>query len=790
MESVVSTIAIALAMCIALCMDGSGNGIYCDIAGVDVLYHNLAISRAVDFLAQFKPRSNVTPTQWGSYLEELFTTIYTRLYSGTPYELLPNNKSLLNGNAVIDCGHEPASIASQLDIGGIFYEFAHSFFDQNGFFATTDVAKTSQKLAVLYYNINNKFSGSIACNLVLRVFLTAMGRMRGFREKLGGIDLRRLSAENIKQLMAADSAQKIAEVLAVAMDSSKVILCPDSQQTYFSWPDLSVSIAGNRFIAVNADSDVVENFGASNNSDQLVVLINGTLVPIEQFRKRLLQHIRSGALLADFVIPAEEITAKLRYIESTGIGYDISKEKYIDYTDVTKSVPPICMSLHPITKLTYWQHRQLAEYLNAQHQVTIEDLADLSLAKELLQDATIRNSKWQVCIKLASERMNAIMHDLRARVIAEIENIPHADTHNASGLSPHFVMTMGGSASGKSSNSYFKAKYRRAKGDIGVEYVVASLDEARAYSDIYHILVAAGHHADDYEAVNIWASSYRSCLCEEALKRRCNVIYDGSGIDYNARYAPIVQKFRDAGYTTEIVATDCLLIINNDRRDKYKYSAIDRIIKRAGYCPHSKQKLNLAGTAKELTEYRSLPWRVAINKHINFPTSLLAALADRNMQKIVVVDNAGEVKNSKVMAESFIIKSQKLALLWDAQAKGNLAVVLQQDNLLPDDKDLNPPDDMQDIAFLAADFGDYAHILVITDINRFVDIVEKRQFNPNASGIDNLTFIKSDLSFMINEIDKPNGKPYCATGGIECSVADMKMRCNEPGFSYMWINSG
>jgi hypothetical protein len=127
-----------------------------------------------------------------------------------------------------------------------------------------------------------------------------------------------------------------------------------------------------------------------------------------------------------------------------------------------------------------------------------------------------------------------------------------------------------------------------------------------------------------------------------------------------------------------------MLVVPESRRSTFPSSAIDRILARAG---------------KATEHYRTLPWRVAINKHIGFPASLLAAAHDPHLHQLMLVDNAG--------------------------AAG-------QETLLAETKETNGQRELH-----------------VYQPSRMAEVLEKAQLNPNAHSPQALTWLKSGASFLM-----------------------------------------
>ena len=729
----------------------------------------LVIHRAIEFLRRFRSKSNVTQTQWGSYLDDLFREIYLELYVDTT-PISPQQK--LEGLL------ESSQRAMELSV--IFHDFAQDFYDANGFFGTTDPQRNAELMAGLYVKVERFYPFADATSLVLRVFFTALGRMRGFQEKLGGIDLRRLSVRHADIMLDTEKTpEQMTEVFLAAMDVRRGQEYREQTPPHFYWEDRSVTLYGKRFIQADRSEVGIELTKPVDDDERLIVLVNGALITEAQCVQHVRAHMREGELLGSLRIASEHWVGRLTDLGDDLFGKSIFDKQEIDCIDVSEGAMPICMNLHPLSLLTHSQHSRLEHYLQSEFGADIRALNNPDFAKEV-RLSLIGFERADKMIELASHQMQRITQSLNQSIKHEIAQYPNAKATAA----PHLVMTMGGSGSGKGSNHYFNAHYKDENGKIREDYIYASLDEGRPYSDIYHVLIAAGHHADDYEAVHLWADTRRNWLCDTARDQSYNVIFDGSGVDYKGRYDKIVRAFSDSGYRTEVVAADCLLIAPESRRDKYPMPALERIMYRAGYNPD--------GTPlppKEGGHYRTLPWRIAINKHIGFPASLLAALADKHLGKIILVDNAGAEAQDKVIAESFILDDRELFALEGAEQSGELVPLLVRENLLPHGIE---PQQMkaENTGYLAARVGGVNHILVMVDMERMVDVIEKAQLNLNAHGPSNLTLVKFLASFIIDKIDKPEGQDMTPPEMREAYEKVLAKNPDTPRPSYLRLNRG
>jgi len=729
----------------------------------------LAINRGIEFLRKFQAKSNVTQTQWGSYLDDSFRQIYLELFIDTT-PISPQQK--LEGLL------ETSQRAMELSV--IFHDFARKFYDHNGFFSTTDKKRNAELMAELYVTLERFYPFADATSLVLRVFFTALGRMRGFQAKLGGIDFRRLSTR--LTIVVADNektVEQMTEVFLMTMERGRIQEYRENTPPHFYWEDRSVTLYGKRFIQADRNEVGIELTQTVPEDEALIVLVNGALITHSQCVEHVRTHMESGELLGTLRIPSEHWVGRLTDLGEDIYGEKIAEKTELDCIDVTTGALPICMNLHPLTLLSHSQHSRLEHYLENEFNATILDLQDATFAAEV--KVSLRGfERGEMMIDLAAYQIQKITQSLRAGIEHEIAKYPNAKAADQ----PHLVMTMGGSGSGKGSNYYFNEHYKDVHGKIRDDYIYASLDEGRPYSDIYHVLIAAGHHADDYEAVHLWADMRRNWLCQMAREGRYNVVFDGSGVDYKGRYDKIVEAFSNASYRTEVVAADCLLLTPDSRRDTYPVPALDRIMYRAGYNPD--------GTPlppKEKGHYRTLPWRIAINKHIGFPVSLLAAWTDKHLGKVVLVDNAGVEGEDRVIAESFILDDRDLFALEGAEKSGELLSYLMREKMMPYGV-LSQEVEVENTGYLAARVGGVNHVLVMVDTERMVDVMEKAQLNLNAHGPSNLTLVKFLASFVIDRIDKPDAEDMTPPEMMEAYLEVLEKNPDTPRPNYLGLNAG
>lgn len=333
---------------------------------------------------------------------------------------------------------------------------------------------------------------------------------------------------------------------------------------------------------------------------------------------------------------------------------------------------------------------------------------------EKLQDHRLSRS-----IDIAFERVCNLQDQMEMAVEREFQGKTPSEN-------PQFMMSMGGGGSGKSA----------AKDIISAvsdeNYIEASLDAFRSHSDLYALLLAVGHHADDYTLVQGIASNLRDRVKDKALQEKYSLIYDGTGIDYAGRYDKIAADFKKSGYETRLSAVD---------------TSMENAIR------------NVNGRYER--EGRALLWPVVTQKHANFPDSFMAAVADENLDHVMLFANDKDYGQHHLVAETHKMKPADVDELRQSKEQGTLTEVFSKwqnhaNSVLSllKEKDsgfAHRSPEMQEENLNYLRFGEKAEsrVLCIYQANRFTQMLQKGQLNKAASSSENLLQLPRALKFAV-----------------------------------------
>ena len=676
----------------------------------------LAINRGIEFVENYKPaKTSHTGGMKGRELAQLYFDIHTALY-----------QDIHGSQGEANSADRVSDRTGSGSIKDLINYHAATLFDENGAFKpmpkeriNTDLSKA---LAHTYKEITqiNPPPFTYGNELTTRVLFSVIGRMPAFKETYGKtIDFRNIDAQDVKTLTdKASNVEALTSVFRHAMDESRTPVLP-KVENFKSWQDNSTTIEGLRFLEVKKG-------GISH-----LVTANGGLVQRNKIEAELQRHLRTPEkVVGDFRVKREDIRDYLLD--------DLSGKERIDGVDVKDSAPLICMSTNSITGLSDKNHKRLLDFLKAQGKTgdVLFQLADPNIAQSMVAAAESTSPEMKHIVEVAADRV----HHLRDIIDAEKEKLFEGkETAAGRGQKPKLFVSMGGSATGKTSVTEL------ANTATDGNFVEASLDKAREVFDVYKVLRAVGHHADDYVAVEDMAKTLREWTKDKAIGDGYNLLYDGSGIPYKGSYSKIAEQAKNKRYQVTVGAADCMLALPEQRQEEFTDNAIDRAIHRA-----EKEK-------------RALPWNVTVGKHIGFSSALLDAFEDKNVGKILLDDRAGPKGFAYNMAESFEVDTATATRLVEARKAGHLLDELKKDEgkLLPS----NPGKKAENLPPITEDNVDIIHkvvagkhrVLVINNVQRFIDLVQKGQQNQYAQGPDNLTHMHGGLSFHIPDIDTPNG---------------------------------
>lgn len=306
-------------------------------------------------------------------------------------------------------------------------------------------------------------------------------------------------------------------------------------------------------------------------------------------------------------------------------------------------------------------------------------------------------------VKRAAERIS-VMREV-------VENLALEATSKAVSTDlPKFFLAMGGSGSGK---SLLKEMVEYACNN---SYVEASLDKVRYKSYVYQLLIAADHHADDYKMISQFANALRDRIVHLVLHKKANLLLDGSGIPYKEKYAEIIKLFKNSDYQTYVLVSESPICV--PPQSAYEsIPAYKRIISRF----------------EDDTDHRTLPWEIAIQKHIGQARSMLDASLDDSVDYLFMLDSIIPKEKAYLLAltlgedEDIIAVLSSIKLPFTNFNKNHISCI--HTKKLPNQKQL-----------------------VITNLERFVESIEKSNMNPKAKGPEDIFF--NTKKHYIPDLDK------------------------------------
>lgn len=713
----------------------------------------LAINRAMEYLEKYRKLdseniANLTDDQLKAKLPGLLESI---------------NKAVLMDweGRVAGIADQPGNIAWPLDrqeMRAAVHKLAKNLYDQSGFLhnrsartgedieqARHDIAQALSEFYHEFRDIDQGGPFAFENALTLNLFLTALTGGRDFKNILGsgsGIDFRRLNKEFTGS----------PEDFYQAMNPRNIVAISNRPDGY-SEPahDSSVMIGGIPFL------------GFQKDGKQYLVTMSGGLVPLEKIEMKLENELLSNKHFASFAPVAEslcegsideaarppllekqrdlqeqleeakrqgtktdELESRLKGVEVELSDLDKLAERRkgiqdgtitdVDGFSVSPNASPLCcLDVSILTGLRKERNEELLKWI---HEVSSSGADILSLVNDpSLQDKmrkTLMQAKERAgddkeelgaisrrasMLDIACEHLGRVVKKLEAEKEKQLEG-KRLSSH------PLFFMSMGGNGAGKSSAESMAAGRCKDSGGL----VVPTLDGFRDMSDSMALLRAANHHSDDYRFVDDFANTLRSLVAKEALEQKLNVFYDGTGIPYDTRDAKQVKRFKEAGYETTVIGIDARMPLIADRVKNRFYE-----------------------------QNRTLPWRVIISKHASMPHSFLAAVQDGLADKVCCFSSDDK---PRLIAEAFPVEHADTHALEKAARTGGLEqkmrdFLLREDALCsqyPDENNrLRPPlDDEKNLSYLR--YGN--RVLLIYDVARFQEMIEKQQMNQDASSLE------------------------------------------------------
>ncbi|MCD2451704.1 zeta toxin family protein [Methylicorpusculum oleiharenae] len=596
-----------------------------------------------------------------------------------------------------------------------------AIFDNNGFVIYTETI--AERLADFYAKMREVRPFGYGNRITLDLFITLLGKLPAFKSVYPhGIDFRRIDQNDSQALHGPDSAHPLLTIAFLhALDPLRNKVLNNTPNGYGKWPENKKFISGIPFLSHTTADGV-----------KCLVTVNGALMPIELIREEL---FIAGKHIADYPYCTPENI--IGYLPGTEDLRQPGKTEIDGITlGDTGSAPLFCLDINMLTGLRSPSHIELQELIRecVGEKKPVFVLANNEVLKQELIKAANGDQRLVRSVEIAYERLAKVIRILDAAE-AEIFSGKTPDSN------PKLFMAMGGAGAGKT------AVQEIAHASCGGNYVIASLDDFRKKSDLYKVLTAANHHSDDYVYVEPFANRLRDSVAMRAKQHRINLMYDGTGIPYSPRYSGIIANFKQAGFTTQIIAVDAFLVKPEGRE-------------------HELSRLSVVGSVKKRfgKTGRALPWVITIYKHIHAPESFLNAFDDMNLDKIVLFANDGDRTNQYLVAESFELSDHEIDMIKEHQQSGSLAKYLtglsknREDsvyrNFSADDKNLlkelinrNPERGENNAAYLITNGN---KVLAIYNARRLVDFIEKRQLNPNASYEAGLVHKSASLSFHVD----------------------------------------
>jgi hypothetical protein len=322
---------------------------------------------------------------------------------------------------------------------------------------------------------------------------------------------------------------------------------------------------------------------------------------------------------------------------------------------------------------------------------------------------------------------------------------------------PHFFMTVGGVAAGKSNAE------KIANEECGKDnYVIAGLDMVRSMFDRQAINLATDNHNFDYKNIEQAGKLVRALVLERGREQGYHLLLDGSGIPYENRYAPILAAFKGDEttkfqYKTNVLGFDRTLYVH----DPEKRSALDRESPRKALGDALFYQGMRLGR-----DLRSVPVKIIANNYASVPEAMLQASQDPNVDRFWLIDNNPR-KNQEEMKPYILsftteITEEQLTTLDKLKGPQLKEAILAMDNekvnkALQDKRytpDELPPENWN--FKVVAKIGDEYRIEVITDAERYLGTLEKGLFNMEADGPESLFKLTKPMSFDVEGLFQSN----------------------------------
>ncbi|MDP1774885.1 MAG: zeta toxin family protein [Methylobacter sp.] len=660
-----------------------------------------------------------------TYMTELFSRIHREIFSDWKEQATVNHRP----GAMTDAAKRKAfREAIECLVLNDENNVASAIFDNNGFVMHTE--NIGERLARFYQQMRGVRPFSYGNRLTLDLFMTALGNLPAFKSVYEqGIDFRRLESTDAVALHDNQSSlEAVTVAFQHALDPTRTQSLNNIANGYGQWPENKKFIFGIPFLS-HKTADGIE----------CLVSVNGGLVPFASIKKEL---FLAGKHLADY--PRSVADNIIGYLPNTEALRAPGKRDIDGISiDADGAAPLFCLDINLLTGLRSPAHTELMELLRrcVGNDASIFDLVTQHGLKDTMLLASDNDERLSRAVEIAYDRLSFIVEKLeQAKQAIFAGKTPDPQ--------PKLFMSMGGAGSGKT------AVEEIAAAQCGDNFVITSLDEFRKISDLYQVLTAASHHSDDYVYVEPFATRLRSLVAEHAITHDFNILYDGTGIPYKPRYTTIVEQFKAAGFQTQITAVDAFLVKPEGREDELPRSAVVSSVK---------QRFEQTG--------RALPWVVTVDKHIRAPDSFLTALQHTALEKISLFANDGDRDKHYLVAESFDLTAEDIRALQRNQLSNSLSdyfktiikrhsqsvlkkLANHDENNIEQWLNRNPLFKESNVGYQIYRSQKHYRGLLIYNVRRMADFIEKRQLNPNASGEEGLLHKSGNLAFHVDPYAK------------------------------------
>jgi hypothetical protein len=444
-------------------------------------------------------------------------------------------------------------------------------FDENGFGVRLNSEdkmreKFAEKLAEFYEKARLIRPYGYGNKLTLDFFMVAISKLPPFAEAYPeGIDFRRLDKKDLQAM--ADPAPEHGEIVTAfrhATDSTRTHPLKDNykphgENGYRTWGDKTEMVGDVPFLS------------HMENGITYLVTMNGGLIRLDSIKNQLEEHLKNNGLLSDFpklkaekyLTSPETLAEKLKSELQNKLDNLKYKKKICGVKIEDGKAPLVCLDINIISGLREAEHNKLMAFLKKN--------SDLIQSKSSSEKITLPSSMYDSHYKKGGKE--AFMKKLKEKAGDNLSLIKILDTaydwSNANSLQiekiadeklagkttqvkPVAYLNMGGSDSGK--EIVKKMASAKFKGD----FVISSLDNFSAANDIHTLLLATGHHADDYALVEPFAMELRDYILARATENKLNIFCDGSGIFNKLRHEKTTKALKESGFYTHVVAIDSL----------------------------------------------------------------------------------------------------------------------------------------------------------------------------------------------------------------------------------------